>query len=383
MVSFPSLAAYLCSLALLFTTINSSSLKANPNYYVPVVPLKNAAVAGLIMPAMGLGTGGYGSTPVGGNCSAYPECWNEAGGCGTNVATAVSTWLTYNYHQNMNLIRIDNANTYADVGSVGMGIIQSGVPRKNIFLLSKVGSGQAMGYQDTLNQFQSILTTQNVTYVDALLIHWPTSTGNSTDTACQMSQPTYNATQCRLNTWKAMVEIYESGAALSIGVSNYNKSEILEISNAGMILPAINQIPIHIYRSSSQMETIEFCQQNNIQVNAYSPLGVPDWHVFPASGGMSTTPLVDPVVTNIASTHNRSPAAVLINWLWQQYIVTNPRTYSLAHMIDNLSAYNFTLTDAEVALLSSRPQVWCSLDPTFYECAPDNIGPSVSHPWSL
>lgn len=387
MVSFYRLTTYLSTLAILSLSVTSSSAASStasgPGYYVPTVPLQNAAVAGLIMPAIGLGTGGYAASPVGGNCTTYPECWNEASGCGNFVAETVATWLQHNEANNMNLIRIDNANTYADVASVGLGMIQSGVPREKIFLLSKVGSGMPMGYNDTLAQFSTILQQQNITYVDALLIHWPTSTGNSTDTACQMGTSTYNATQCRLNTWQAMVEIYQSGAARSIGVSNYNKSEILEIMNAGLVLPAINQIPIHIYRSSSQMETIEFCQQHNIVVNSYSPLGVPDWHVFPASGGMSNTPLVDPVVTGIANVHNRSPAAVIINWLWQQYIVTNPRTAQLSHMIDNLSAYNFTLTDAEVALLSSRPQVWCSIDPKFYECAPDNIGPSVTYPWNF
>lgn len=243
---------------------------------------------------------------------------------------------------------------------------------------------------------------------------------------------------CRLTTWAALVDIYNAGGARSIGVSNYNKSQLEEIVTAGMPLPAINQIPIHIYRcvcdwllpwascllaclhwrsfvggraadaecwsaaapcassspslhsghlrtvvcrSSSQLETIEYCQRNGITVNAYSPLGVPDWHVFPAAGGMAATALQDPVVTAVAQVHGRTPAAVMINWLWQQGIVTNPRTVRPEHMLDNLNAYNFTLSDAEVALLSSRPQDWCSVDSKMYECAPDNIGPAVGHPF--
>lgn len=57
-------------------------------------------------------------------------------------------------------------------------------------------------------------------------------------------------------------------------------------------------------------------------------------------------------------------------WLWAQGIVTNPRTYSTAHMADNLGAYDLALTPAEVASLSGRPQDWCSVDPTMYTCAP-------------
>ena len=110
-----------------------------------------------------------------------------------------------------------------------------------------------MGYNDTLAQMADVLATQKVTYVDAALIHWPTSTGASTEPSCQSGAPSYNATTCRLQTWRAMLSIWNSGAARSVGVSNYNVSQLQEILDAGLPLPAINQIPIHIYRSSSQV----------------------------------------------------------------------------------------------------------------------------------
>lgn len=357
----------------------ASATAAVLSYQVPNVPLKNSAAPNQLMPAIGLGTGGYSSAAAG--FGVYPECWSDSNGCAAYVLNATTQWLQMASQGGVNPIRIDNANTYGDVGTIGLAMKQSGVPRSQIFLLSKVGSGQPMGYNDTLNQMASILQTQQVSYVDALLIHWPTATSNSTEPACQMGTPTYNATLCRLETWRAMVDIFHAGQALAIGVSNYNKSEIEEIVSAGMPLPAINQIPIHIYRSSSQSETIEYCQRMGITVNAYSPLGVPDWHVFPSEGGMAATPLQDPVVQSIATARGKTGAQIMINWLWQQGIVTNPRTVQAAHMDENLSAYAFDLTDAEVALLNSRPQDWCSVDPSMYECAPDNIGPAISRPW--
>ena len=291
------------------------------------------------------------------------------------VTAAVSAYLRMAVAGGVAQARIDNANSYDNVAAVGAGIRASGVPRAAVWLLSKVGNGLAMGFQDTLDEFAAILATQQVTYVDALLNHWPTASAKSQEPACNAGDPAYNATLCRLDTWRALVQIFNSGGAKSIGVSNYYVEHLEEIRLAGMPMPAINQIPYHIYRSSSWAETQAYCQRHGILVNSYSPLGVPDWHSFPTTTGMSPTQLVDPVVTAIAAAHGRTPAAVLLNWLWQLGIVSNPRTYNPAHMDDDLAAYDFALNSSEVSVLSARPQAWCSVDSKFYECAPDTVAP--------
>lgn len=369
-------------------------------YIIPSVPLKNAAIPGLTMPITGLGTGGYGhNISVGYN--GYPECWSDSAGCGPWVLNATVAYIQMAAAVSSTQVRIDQANTYEDVDNVGLAIATSGVPRENIFLLQKTGSGQANGYDDTMEQFESILQQGNYSYVDALLVHWPTSTAPSREPACQMGTSNYDPRLCRLATWRAYVEIFNSGRALSIGVSNFNATHLQEIKDAGMILPAINQIPFNIYRSSSWAETVNWCLRNGVTVNAYSPYGVPDYHAFPTSTGMATTPLLDPVVTTIAAAHGRQPAEVLSAWLFALGIPFNPRTYSTAvsfflsfqwsysaflltvlftlfpqpppmqHMEMNLKAFDLVLTSQEINLLSSRPQDWCSLDPKFYECAPD------------
>lgn len=135
-----------------------------------------------------------------------------------------------------------------------------------------------MGYEDTLSQYANILQQMNTPYTDIVLNHWPTSTASPTvDPACDPQKPTYNEKQCRLNTWRAYVDIFNNGTALSIGVANYNSSHIQEIIDAGMPLPAVNQIPIHLYTYAAQKDTIAFCQKLNITVLAYSPFGIPDW----------------------------------------------------------------------------------------------------------
>jgi len=218
-------------------------------------------------------------------------------------------------------------------------------------------------------QFNDILASMNVSYVDCLMIHWPQNKAPSSDPACNSNGGAGTA-ECRLNSWRALVDIFNSGRARSIGVSNYNSSTLQEIADAGMVLPAINQIPLNVYRSSTQMATIATCGRMGIAVNAYSPLGVPDWHVFPTSTGMSATTLEDPAVLAVAAAHGRSPAAVIINWLWFGLgAVTNPRTLDPAHMLENLNSYDFRLSDAEVNALATRPQSFCAID-NWYECAP-------------
>lgn len=101
---------------------------------VPAVVLKNAAVAGMTMPAIGLGTGAYSNNAAVGN-GGYPECWSTSAGCGAWARSSVSTWLSVGGR------RIDAANSYQDQVDVGLGMADSGVPREEIFLLSKVRHG--------------------------------------------------------------------------------------------------------------------------------------------------------------------------------------------------------------------------------------------------
>jgi len=206
-----------------------------------------------------------------------------------------------------------------------------------------------------------------------LLIHWPTlQDDSSSDPSCQASKSTYDETTCRLNTWQAMLEIYSSGQARAIGVSNYNISHLQEIINAGLPLPSVNQCPFHLYRSSTQEALRQFCNANNILFNGYSPLGIPDWHIFPGPY-LAKTPITDLAVAQVASAHNVTAAQVLIQWQYALGVAVQPRSQNLNHMDENLRSYDFSLTNTEIDLLNSAPQVYCTVDPVFYECAPAPI----------
>ena len=233
---------------------------------VPTVKLSNAAKPGTNMPAVGIGTGGYMYAPT-----APGEIWTD------DVAeTAVSTWFKIGRR------RVDASFSYRNQNGVGKAIAASQIPREEMFIVSKVGSGgliqsgYAMGYNDTLIQIKPILDTLQVDYVDLLLVHWPGPPGNSTDPLCQGDPPTFRGS--RQSTWRAMEELYYTGKARAIGVSNFEKFHLEEILDLGGLIPAVNQAEFHPYWHEDDL--VAFCKANNIVYNGYSPLGCPDWTII-------------------------------------------------------------------------------------------------------
>jgi diketogulonate reductase-like aldo/keto reductase len=183
-------------------------------------------------------------------------------------------------------------------------------------------------------QTDLILAQMGVSYVDLLLNHWPTSPATyTTDKTCKPNAPTYDAKQCRLNTWRALVEAWQAGQTRAIGVANYNSSHLQEIIDAGMPLPAVNQVrnateapqwrrvqtvprllsprsapfqvPFHLYNAAAQADIHAFCYAHNITLLSYSPMGIPDWHTFPTGPGKLPAPstTLDPVLLSIAAKH--------------------------------------------------------------------------------
>lgn len=293
----------------------------------------------------------------------------EAVGCGPNTVKAVTTWLSVGGR------RIDSADSYFNEKSVGIAMKQSGVAREDLFVLSKIGSTDPMGFNTTLTQTAQILSDLQTDYVDLLLVHWPTYKPNAlsgwaepSDPFCNTTASTYDAKACRLSTWKAMVQLWKAGKAKAIGVSNYNSTHIQEIIDAGMPLPTVNQCPFNPYRSSSQMDTVNFCKAHDITFLAYSPLGIPDWHQF--NPPLQKTVLEEPTIRQIAEAHGKTPAQVILNWEWNLGIPSNPRSMNATHMQENMGIYDWTLTAAEMKQMGAFHQDGCSIDGSFYECAP-------------
>ena len=297
----------------------------------PSVMLMNAAKPGTKMPVTGIGTGGYNHQPGTGRPG---EVWND-----TVAEKAIKEWITLGGH------RIDGAVDYGDQVGIGNAVKVSGVPREDIFMTSKVS---LVGYNETFTQMKKILSDLQMDYVDLLLIHWPGNPPNSTtDPACQGNPTTWRG--CRQSVWKALEQIFKSGKALSIGVSNFEKDHLDDILMMKNSVPSVNQVEYHPYWHEDEL--VDYCKQLNIVFNSYSPLGRPDG--APTLHGWNGTILNLPVIQSIANTHQRTAAQVLQRWQWQQGIVVNPRSMNQDHMKENLNLFDFELSEDEMKQISS------------------------------
>ena len=291
----------------------------------------------------------------------------------------------------------------------------SGVDRKDIFITQKVGPPPSvpLGYADTLVQMDQMLRDMQTDYVDLLLVHQRVQDiPQSADPYCNQGSPVYSEKECRLSTWRALLLLFQQGKALSVGVSNWNIADLQEIEDAGLPMPAVNQVPFNLYHSSAQQKMRDYCADKGILFHGYSGLGAPDVFTFPSNNtGMVRTSqhgtaqhadasgssvcrfvanpfdcacarsacaawcccrlqsyiqLADPSVLAIAAAHNKTAAQVLIQWQYSEGMPINVRSQNAQHMIDNLNSYDFTLSGDEVRVLRSGVQAaapWQAIRP--------------------
>lgn len=296
----------------------------------PSVTLMNAAKPGTKMPVTGIGTGYYNHQQGSGRPG---EFWND-----TIAEKAIKEWITLGGR------RIDGCVDYGDQIGIGNAVKASGVPRKDIFMTSKI---PPVGYNETFEMMKKILSDLQMDYVDLLLIHTPGPRASTTDPACQGNPPTWRS--CRQSVWKAFEELFKDGKALAIGVSNFEKNHLEDIIIMKDSIPSVNQVEYQPYWHEDDL--VDYCKSYNITFNGYSPLGAPDFG--PIERHWNGTILELPVIQSIAKGHNRTAAQIIQRWQWQQGIVVNPRTMNQDHMRENLNFFDFVLSDDEMKQMSS------------------------------
>jgi len=260
-----------------------------------------AADVGVCMPFAGLGTGSvmeYTENSCGFFCN-LTQSWYKIGGR-----------------------RTDSSDSYGNEVAIGIALQKSGIPREEVFITSKVGPPHwnfPLGYNSTFRQINEILKNYSTSYVDLLLIHqptpwdpplpgWPTS-----DPECELNSNMYDEAACRLITWRAMLEIWKSGKAKAVGVSNWNVTHIQAIKDAGLLLPSVNQVNQN--PKQPQVELRKFCAEHNIAIQAYGSYG---------GSGTGGSLLKLPLIQEIAEAHNVSSAQVILNWQWRHNISSHP-----------------------------------------------------------
>lgn len=237
--------------------------------------------------------------------------------CVEAVRTAIAAGYTH----------IDTAAVYGNEKSVGEGIQESGIKRSDLFVTSKVWNTER-GYDKTLKAFDKTLRDLQLDYLDLYLIHWPANTlqfGNEAD-------------RLNVDTWKAMERLHEEGLVRSIGLSNFMQHHIEPVFVRANICPMVNQIEYH--PGFTQRECVEFCQKNNILVEAWSPLG---------RGNV----LNNPLLKTIAAQHGKSVAQVAIRWVMQTGVLPLVKSVTPSRIKENIDVFDFELSQQEMLEIAS------------------------------
>jgi len=227
-------------------------------------------------------------------------------------------------------IHIDTAAVYHNEEFIGKAIRDSGVPREKLFITSKLSPSEH-GYESTIAACKASLGKLGTTYLDLYLIHWPGKMGvkaNSTENA-----------KVRRSSWKAMEKLYADGLCKAIGVSNYTVQHLRQLLSYASILPAINQIELH--PCLQQREIRAFCKAHNIQVEAYSSLGM--GNIVPNF----------PEITEIAKKYNKSGSQVLLRWGLQNDLVIIPKSATPARIKENTEIFDFVLNTDDITFINS------------------------------
>ncbi len=213
---------------------------------------------------------------------------------------------------------IDTASFYENENGVGKAIAESGVPREELFVTTKVWNSE-QGYNETLKAFDRSRSKLRLDVVDLYLVHWPLKNSFK-------------------DTWKALEKLYADGKVRAIGVSNFLPHHLEELMADFDVIPAVDQVEWHPFLF--QKELYDFCKAKGIQQEAWSPLTRARF-------------LDNPVITDIAGAHGKSPAQVLLRWDLQHEVITIPKSVHKERIIENSQIFDFKLSSEEMARLDA------------------------------
>ena len=260
---------------------------------VPVVKLNNAVE----MPRFGLGT--------------FLQPSDEV--CEQSCLTALKAGYRH----------IDTAHAYNDERGVGRAVKESGIPREEIWITSKLWPTE-YGEGKTLEAIDKMLERMQLDYIDLLYVHQPVGDF--------------------VGAWKDMEKAVKMGKVRALGISNFDASDEVwdEIMRAATIKPAVLQIECHPY--AQRVEMRKKAAKEGIQVECWFPLG----------GAMSNGALFkDPVIRKIAEAHGKTPAQIILRWHIQEGFSVIPGASNPDYIKENIQIFDFALTDEEMAQMRS------------------------------
>lgn len=226
---------------------------------------------------------------------------------GKSCETAVRAALDLGYRH------IDTAAFYGNEDSVGKAIRESGVPREEVFVTTKLWNSH---HGDPERAVNGSLRRLAMDYIDLYLIHYPVRE--------------------RLNSWEVMASMKARGKVRSIGVSNFTVRHLKEMLAKSASIPVINQVEFHPYLY--QRELLEYCRSNDIVIEAYSPL-------------THGERLKDPKLVAIAKKYSKSTAQLLIRWALQHDTVVIPKSANPQRIAEDADVFDFEISASDMQLL--------------------------------
>ena len=212
---------------------------------------------------------------------------------------------------------IDTASSYRNEKEIGIAVRQSGVPRKEVFITTKLGNNDH-GYDQTLKAYDLSLSLLGMDYADLYLVHWPIP-GK------------------RKETWKAMEYLYEQKRVRAIGVANYYLPFLDELAGYANIAPMVNQVEFSPFLQPAGL--LERCKKDDILLQAYTPL-------------IRGKKMDDPRIQALSKKYGKTPAQVILRWDIQKGVCPIPKSVTRARLEENIDLFDFEIAEDDMEVLN-------------------------------
>ena len=213
---------------------------------------------------------------------------------------------------------IDTAQMYGNEEYVGEAIRQSGIPREEIFITTKLDNDQH-GYDKAKRSFDKSMDRLQLGYVDLFLIHWPIE-------------------GLRLESWRALVDIYNQGGARAIGVSNYTIRHLKELLAEYETKPAVNQVEFNPF--NFQDDLLSFCKEEGIRLEGYTPLS-------------RANKFKNATIQELSGKYSKTPAQMMLRWALQHNVIPIPKSSHAERIRENAQIFDFNINEEDMEKLNS------------------------------